>query len=41
MLKENGQRVMFVADPQKAPLDESYKRPETAGGTLKETLSPC
>ena len=30
MLKENGQRVMFVADPQKAPVDESiiYKRPD-------------
>ena len=30
MLKENGQRVMFVADPQKAPADESiiYKRPD-------------
>ncbi len=30
MLTENGQRVMFVADPQEAPLDESiiYKRPD-------------
>ena len=30
MLKENGQRVMFVADPQKAPPDESiiYRRPD-------------
>ena len=26
MLKENGQRVMFVADPQKAPPDESITR---------------